>query len=131
MPGCGMGVWVLAHIPPRVHRPVIDVIYALGLKTPRCPRGERADAPGAISWFLQYQSVSMTTVKHVSGLASPSGAAVLVARVISLGLRGGGVVLTLCVLKACQGALRLGARGQDGLHRRGALLVNCGLGYRV
>ena len=40
-----------------------------------------------------------------------------------LGLRGGGVVLTLRVLKASHGALRLGARRQDGLHRGGALLV--------
>ena len=40
-----------------------------------------------------------------------------------LGLRGGGVVLTLRVLKASHGALGLGARRQDGLHRGGALLV--------
>ena len=51
-----------------------------------------------------------------------------------LGLRGGGVVLTVCViLKASHGALRLGARGQDGLHRGGAFLVRVygvGLGCR-
>ena len=40
-----------------------------------------------------------------------------------LGLRGGGVVLTLRVLKASHGALGLSARHQDGLHRGGALLV--------
>ena len=40
-----------------------------------------------------------------------------------LGLSGGGVVLTLRVLKASHGALGLGARRQDGLHRGGALLV--------
>ena len=40
-----------------------------------------------------------------------------------LGLRGGGVVLTLRVLKASHGALGLGARREDGLHRCGALLV--------
>ena len=55
------------------------------------------------------------------GAAAAAGVLVLIASV--LGLRGGGVVLTLRVLKASQGALGLGARGEDGLHRCGALLV--------
>ena len=52
-----------------------------------------------------------------------AAAAVLVCACSVLGLRGGGVVLTLRVLKASHGALGLGARGEDGLHRGGALLV--------
>ena len=94
-------------------------------RSPVCPRVGAARTRRAISRGFYPQTISFHTCDNREARlwSGVSGAAVLVARVISLGLRGGGVVLTLCVLKACQGALRLGARGQDGLHRRGALLV--------